>query len=185
MSSQFPASFLILTLLLPSSATATNPQDFYTQIGTDPSFQSLVDNGTLVPGERFSLNTVPGSTIDVHNTLLETNLTGPTGPIPQDFRIHTQTNGSVQRPNFFRFPRWYQEDGNVQVMRLFEGEQNVRDGIGENGTPGRIEAFYPILWCNPEPGASGRPPTPSLSRFPPISSSFSMRAASCGLFTCG
>ena len=119
------------------------PLTLYTRTGSDPSFQTLVDNGTIVPGERFSLNAVTGSAIDVHNAVLEENLTGPTGPIPQDIRIHTQTNGSVQRGNFSRFTRWYQEDGNVQVMRLFQGEQNVRDGIGADGTPGRIEAFFP------------------------------------------
>jgi autotransporter-associated beta strand protein len=30
-------------------------------------------------------------------------------------------------------------------MRLFQGEQNIRSGVGAEGTPGRIEAFFPAF----------------------------------------
>jgi hypothetical protein len=115
--------------------------ELYTRIGTDLTFQQLVDNGTIVPGVDSSPGPVYGSTIDVNNSLLQQQ-TGVTGPIAQDIRIHTQVNSSVLRSNFPNFTRWYQEDGNVQVMRLFQGDQNVRSGIGAEGTPGRIEAFF-------------------------------------------
>lgn len=149
--SSFPTAgrlWFALSFILSPALAANNPGDFYTRIGTDPSFQELVDNGTIVPGERFHPGPVLGSTIDVNNTLLEQQ-TGPQGPIAQDIRIHTQKNGSIQRGAFPNWTRWYQEDGNVQVMRLFEGEQNVRGGIGEDGSPGRIEAFFPPFAVEP------------------------------------
>jgi autotransporter-associated beta strand protein len=118
------------------------PETLYTRIGTDPTFQQLIDSGVIVPGVSSSPGPVNGSTIDVNNSLLEQQ-TGVTGPIEQGIRIHTQVNSSVLRSSFPNFTRWYQEDGKVQVMRLFQGEQNVRSGIGEDGTPGRIEAFIP------------------------------------------
>ena len=100
-------------------------EELYTRIGTDPTFQQLIDNGTIVPGVSSAPGPVPGSTIAVNHPLLEQR-TGPTGPIAQDIRIHTQVNSSVLRSNFGNFTRWYQEDGNVQVMRLFQGEQNIQ-----------------------------------------------------------
>lgn len=45
---------------------------------------------------------------------------------------------------------WYQEDGNIQVFRLFKDEQNVRSGTGKDGSPGRIEAFSKSLTVAPE-----------------------------------
>jgi hypothetical protein len=30
-------------------------------------------------------------------------------------------------------------------MRLFQGDRHVRGGIGPDGTPGRIAAFYPAF----------------------------------------
>lgn len=135
---------LHVLFLLGTFVSAQVHGDFYTRIGTDLTFQQLVDNGTIVPGEPSSPGPVNGSTIDVNNTLLEAQ-TGNLGALPTDFRIHTQVNSSISRANFGNFRRWYQEDGRIQVMRLFQGEQNVRSGIGPEGTPGRIEAFYPAF----------------------------------------
>ena len=143
MSRRFHALHLLF-LLSGSFASAQNPGDFYTRTGTDLTFQQLVDNGTIVPGESSSPGPVNGSTINVNNSLLEAQ-TGNLGNLPTDFRIHTQVNSSVLRANFGNFTRWYQEDGRIQVMRLFQGDQNARSGIGPDGTPGRIEAFYPAF----------------------------------------
>jgi autotransporter-associated beta strand protein len=132
---------LLLTTIV---ASAQDPQDFYTRIGTDPTFQQLINSGVIVPGVSASPGPVLGSTINVNNTLLESQ-TGNLGNIPTDFRIHTQVNSSILRSNFPNFTRWYQEDGRIQVMRLFQGEQNVRSGVGPEGTPGRIEAFFPAF----------------------------------------
>ena len=140
-------SLTLFCVLVPKLA-ANSPSDFYTQIGTDRSFAELVADGTIVVGVRFHPGPVFGSTIEVNHPYLEAQI-GPHGPIAQDIRIHTQMNGSIQRGAFPNWTRWYQEDGNVQIFRLFEGEQNVRGGIGEDGSPGRIEAFFPHFAVEP------------------------------------
>jgi autotransporter-associated beta strand protein len=138
------AASCLICLLTTFVASAQNPEDFYTRTGTDPTFQQLIDSGVILPGESSSPGPVLGSTINVNNTLLEAQ-TGNLGNLPTDFRIHTQVNSSISRSNFGNFTRWYQEDGRIQVMRLFQGEQNVRSGVGPDGTPGRIEAFFPAF----------------------------------------
>lgn len=126
------------------------PEDLYIRIGSDPTFQELIDSGVIVPGEENFPSTGPvdGSTIEVNQALLQQQ-TGGLPALPGGYRIHTQVNSSVLPSNFSNFSRWYQEDGNVQVMRLFEGEQNVRFGIGPDGSPGRIEAFFPPFTVQP------------------------------------
>jgi hypothetical protein len=47
------ASLAILLLLLPT-ATIANPEDLYTQVGTDPTPTELLANGSIVFGESFS-----------------------------------------------------------------------------------------------------------------------------------
>jgi autotransporter-associated beta strand protein len=138
------AAACFLLLLTTLVASAQDPLDFYTRTGTDPTFQQLIDSGAIVPGVSASPGPVNGSTINVDNALLEAQ-TGNQGNLPTDFRIHTQVNSSILRSNFPNFTRWYQEDGRIQVMRLFQGEQNVRSGVGPDGTPGRIEAFFPAF----------------------------------------
>ncbi|MCU0792504.1 MAG: hypothetical protein MUE42_06570 [Opitutaceae bacterium] len=137
-------AFFLLSALCAFSARAADPTDLYTRVGTDPTFQELIDTGVIVPGVSSSLNPVPGSTIQVNHPALERQ-TGVHGEIPDDIRIHTQTNPAVLRGKFSNFTRWYQEDGGVQVMRLFKDEQNIRKGAGEKGSPGRIEAFFPLF----------------------------------------
>lgn len=141
------ACLALLCALLPT-LSANSPSEFYTQIGTDRPFAELVADGTVVVGERFHPGPVFGSTIQVNHPLLEEQI-GPHGPIAQNIRIHTQTNGSIQRGAFPNWTRWYQEDGSVQIFRLFEGEQNIRGGIGPDGSPGRIEAFFPHFVLQP------------------------------------
>ncbi|MCU0792505.1 MAG: autotransporter-associated beta strand repeat-containing protein [Opitutaceae bacterium] len=142
-------SLVLLGLGLLQPASAAVPTDFYTRTGTDPTFQELIDSGVIVPGVSSSTTLVPGSTIDANNTLVAQQ-TGITSAIPTDIRIHTQTNSSVLRGNFSRFPRWYQEDGSIQIMRLFQGDQNVRSGTGLDATPGRIESFFTPFTVQPD-----------------------------------
>lgn len=128
--------------------TVPGPQVLHRRVGSDPTFQQLIDSGVIVPGVSSASGPVPGSAIHVNRTMLEQQ-TGVTGSIASAIRIHTQVNSSVLRSSFPNFTRWYQEDGKVQVMRLFQAEQNVRSGVGETGTPGRIEAFFPMFTVNP------------------------------------
>lgn len=132
----------MLNLLLCALMTANivAPQVLYTQHGSDPSFEEVIKSGGIKPGVRFSKGPVYGSRIDVNNEHLE-KMIGKTGPIPDKIRIHTQGAGGIQRKDFHKWTRWYQEDGSTQIFRLFKGEQNIRGGVDKDGSPGRIEAF--------------------------------------------
>lgn len=113
----------------------------FVQSGTDPSFRSLLEDGTIPVGAN-STQGVKGSTINVDNALVERG-TNSTNPIPKDIRIHTLCNSAIPRSEFEKWTRWYQEDGNTQVFRLFEGEHNVRNARPDAA---RIEAFSNLTW---------------------------------------
>jgi hypothetical protein len=130
---------------LPKKAAATGSKTkatpLFVQTGTDPSFKSLLDGGKIPVGTN-STQGVTGSTIDVNNALVER---GPNAanPIPKDIHIHTLCNSVIPRKDFPKWTRWYQEDGNTQVFRLFQGEHNVRNARPDAA---RIEAFSALNW---------------------------------------
>ncbi|MCX7008234.1 MAG: hypothetical protein NTY53_13475 [Kiritimatiellaeota bacterium] len=128
----------LFSALLTTSLLSAEP--LYTQEGSDPSFAEVLKSSGVKPGERFSQGPVLGSRIHVNNELLEKQV-GKAGPIPKDIGLHTEGSGGINRKDFGKWTRWYQEDGNTQVFRLFKGEQNVRGGTGKDGSPGRVEAF--------------------------------------------
>lgn len=109
---------------------------FYTQEGSDPPWHQVKAGGQLTIGEN-STTGYTGSKITVNRKRVQV---GPNAenPIPQDLRIHTLGHSFIAREDFAKWSRWYQEDGNVQIFRLFAGETNVR-----NSRPGaaRIESF--------------------------------------------
>jgi hypothetical protein len=109
----------IVCFLFFLSSLAASAQ-LYTQIGTDPTFQQLVDSGVIVPGVSSSPGPVNGSTIDVNNTLLEqqTGVTGPMskrhpdphpgqllGPAVELPQLHPLVSGGRQRPGDAPVPR--------------------------------------------------------------------------------
>jgi hypothetical protein len=63
--------------------------------------------------------------------------------IPREIAIHTLGNSLILRKDFPKWTRWYQEDGNTQIFRLFKGEHNVRNE--RKGAP-RIESFSLLKW---------------------------------------
>ena len=113
----------------------------YTQTGSDPKFKSLLDNG-IIPVGRNSTAGVTGSTIKVNHEALALP-TEQTKPIPKDIRIHTLCNSVIPRRDFSKWTRWYQEDGNTQIFRLFESEHNVRNTRPNSA---RVEAFGNLKW---------------------------------------
>ncbi len=122
--------------LLATSLLAAEP--LFTVKGDDPSWADVIKDGKIKPGVSFSKGPVLGSRIKVNHKLLEKQV-GKTGPIPKDIGLHTQGSAGVSRKDFPNWTRWYQEDGNTQIFRLFKGEQNIRGGDGAKGTPGRVE----------------------------------------------
>ncbi len=131
-----------------SEAPAVADRPLYVRQGTDPSFAALLESGVIKAGERFFEGPVTGSLVAVNHALLEKQAGRP-GPIPKDIGLHTQASGGISRKDFAKWTRWYQEDGNAQVFRLFKGEQNLRGGTGEEGSPGRVEAYSKTLVVTP------------------------------------
>ena len=119
-------------------------EPLYTQEGADPSFAAVQESSGGKPGEKFNRGGALGSRIHVNHELLEQQV-GKTGPIPKNLGLHTEFSGGINRKDFAQWTRWYQEDGNVQIFRLFKGEQNVRGGAEQDGSPGRVEAFSHTL----------------------------------------
>jgi hypothetical protein len=115
--------------------------DLYTQKGSDPSFTSLLEKKAFPVGVN-STGGVKGSTIDVNKRVVD-RTAGKAHPIPQDIKIHTLCNSVIPRKHFELWTRWYQEDGNTQVFRMFKGEHNVRNSRPDAG---RVEAFSSLNW---------------------------------------
>lgn len=117
----------------------------YIRKGTDPTFQELVRRKAFPIGKN-SKGGVTGSTIDVNNKLLS-KAPNADKPVPTDIRIHTLCNSFIERSDFPKWTRWYQEDGSTQVFRLFKGEHNVRNS--RKGAA-RVEAFTKLQWTRGE-----------------------------------
>lgn len=95
---------------------------------------------------RNSTSGVTGSRIQVDRVLVEA-MPEAKRPIPEAISLHTLLNSSIPRKDFLKWTRWYQEDGNTQIFRLFKGETNRR-----NARPlaARVEAFSSVNWTAAE-----------------------------------
>lgn len=130
--------FVGLVAVLPQAGFA---EELFTQRGEDPSFAEVMKSGKLPRGEN-SRNGVAGSKIRVNRKVVEHSREARR-PIPERIRIHTLGNSMIPRRDFAKWSRWYQEDGNTQVFRLFQGETNVRN---ERELAARVEAFSELKW---------------------------------------
>jgi hypothetical protein len=122
-------------------AAAEKESEFFTQRGTDPTFQELVDRGKLPEGKNTKVG-VTGSSVSVNRKLVEA-LPEAKNPIPRDIKLHTLLNSAIARNDFGNWTRWYQEDGNTQIFRLFKGEENRRNA---RDLAGRVETFSIEKW---------------------------------------
>lgn len=113
----------------------------FTQKGVDPPFAEVLATGKLPKGKTSKIG-VTGSTIDVKNELVELTSEAKR-KFAQAIRIHTLGNSVIPRADFKKWTRWYQEDGSMQVFRLFKDEVNTRNAR-ENAA--RIEAFSEARW---------------------------------------
>lgn len=113
----------------------------YKQTEADPSFESLLTDGKIPVGKN-STQGVKGSTININKAAVERGA-NRTNPIPKDIKIHTLCNSVIPRKDFHKWTRWYQEDGNTQIFRLFKGEHNVRNSRPDAA---RIESFSALKW---------------------------------------
>ena len=140
------ASILFIVTVVVGRLCAADP--LYTREGTDPSFAAVQEHSGGKSGERFNRGGAAGSRIRVNHQALDKQV-GKAGPIPADISLHTEFSGGINRKDFGQWSRWYQEDGNVQIYRLFKGDQNVRGGSGDTGSPGRVETYSKALTVVP------------------------------------
>lgn len=107
----------------------------YTQEGTDPASVVLPTGSDTTVGAT-------GSIIHVNKRLVDV---GPNAgnEIPKSISIHTLGNSHVPRKDFAKWTRWYQEDGNTQIFRLFKDEANARN---DRPLSARVEAFSGLHW---------------------------------------
>lgn len=132
----------VFAILLASHALClADAGTFYTQRGTDKTFEEIMKGGELKTGSNTTTGLL-GSRISVNSSLLKD---GPNArrKIPDDILIHTLAHSAIPRRDFAKWSRWYQEDGNTQVFRLFKGEKNVRN---DRDLAARIEAFGRESW---------------------------------------
>ena len=124
---------------------ARTADDFFTRRGSDPTFAEVMESGK-VPRGRNTNTGFEGSAIRVNHDLLEDS-PDARRKIPEAIRIHTLGHSAIRRSEFPNWTRWYQEDRNTQVFRLFKDEENVRNG---RALAARVEAFSEISWVRGE-----------------------------------
>ncbi len=137
-------TLLVISLLWSLPFLTLKPaqcEPLYTQEGTDPTFAEILSKGMLKKGEKSTVG-VTGSIIRINKRLVDV---GPNAhhPIVKNILLHTLGNSAIKRKDFPKWSRWYQEDDNVQIFRLFKGECNER-----NSRPlaGRVETFSGLHW---------------------------------------
>lgn len=123
------------------------PEDFYRQSGSDDSFAEILEEGNLPRGKASQIG-VSGSKIRLNQSLFRE---GPNAgrKIPREISIHTLGSTKISRQDFDKWSRWYQEDGNTQIFRLFEGEENCAN---DRPLAARIEAFANLGPASSTPG---------------------------------
>ncbi len=115
-------SIAVFSLYLSSSVSA---QSLYTKTGDDVTWKYITDN-KLIPIGESSTKGITGSKIDVNQDHPAINSSPyKNRAIIKDMSIHTLGNTTINRPDFPKWSRWYQEDVNTQIFRLFKGEINV------------------------------------------------------------
>ena len=118
-----------------------SPDDFCTDLKDipNPDWFDLAANLTI---GADSFGPAVGSTMLVNRTMV---CRGPYGDreMTKDIALHTPTNSHIRRPRFHDITRWYQEDGNTQIFRMFPGEDNVRN---QRRNAPRVEAYGLAKW---------------------------------------
>ena len=163
MNNSAKAAFVLLAAAAACSHTVHDPGTYglrgraisidqvYDQNLAEPTWAEVLASGALEPLGSNTTHGVKGSKVDINNELIETGSHGAI-PIESESRrmlIHTVGHSTIPAEDFHKWSRWYQEDGNTQVFRLFKGEHNVRN---TRKNAARVEAFSPAYRWMPEPG---------------------------------
>ena len=93
----------------------------------NPSWEELLPD--LVVGQNYP-GPVFGSTIRVDHNAVEQNIIDSdikNRTIARPISLHVPISSFIGSHAFANVSRWYQEDGNTQIFRMFPGEDNVRN----------------------------------------------------------
>lgn len=131
------ALFFLLCLLPIQLSLAEDVGRLYERSGDDPGFAELLRDGKIQTG-RNTTEGVKGSRIRVDRSIKSGG-----GRIPENIALHTLCHSFIQRRDFDRWTRWYQEDGNTQIFRLFKDEENIRN---QREGAARVETFSRLQW---------------------------------------
>ncbi len=123
----------------------------YKQVGEDQTWESLLKTDDLKPLGTFTKHGSLGSKVDINNAVIEQGeyATAPIDAKNRDMRLHTLGHASLRSGDFAQWSRWYQEDGNTQIFRLFKGEENTSN---KRKNAARVEAFIPSQNSLPKEG---------------------------------
>ena len=149
-STQFSSSSQQSTSSVQSSSSSLQPS-LYTQEGTDPTWAEILATDALRPLYTFTDKGVLGSTISINRALIETGEYGsrPINSAEKNYSLHAVGNPAIGQGKFNRWSRWYQEDGNTQIFRLFKDEENVSNS---RALAARVEISSPDDRWLPQPG---------------------------------
>jgi hypothetical protein len=115
--------------------------DYYQDLEDVPNPPWKILKQRLPVGKRSHVPAL-GSTIHVNHTLIQTGLYGRRN-LSINRAVHVPTNTHVSPRHFDRITRWYQEDQNTQIFRLFPGDDSI---WGERRKAPRSEAYGKLKW---------------------------------------
>ncbi|BCE01179.1 discoidin domain-containing protein [Marinicellulosiphila megalodicopiae] len=123
--------------------------DLYSQTGEDDLWMDVLAKDNLQPLGQTSTTGVTGSIINVKNALVETTPYAKNAQLGEHLKLHTVANSDIDSNDFSKWSRWYQEDGDTQIFRLFKSEENTRNS---RALAARSEVYSPQNRWNVEAG---------------------------------
>ncbi|WAJ71699.1 hypothetical protein [Catenovulum adriaticum] len=126
-------------------------ESLYQQQGIDQSWQQLLQTDDLKPLGTHTRHGSLGAEVDINNQLIETGpyANTPIDAVKRDMRLHTLGHPALDSKDFAKWSRWYQEDGNTQIFRLFKDEVNTSN---KRKNAARVETFIPSQRWLPQLG---------------------------------
>lgn len=133
------------------NSQAYSLEQLYSVGGQDKTWQQLLVSNDLNPLGTFTTHGSLGATVNINNPLIETGVYGnnPIAAKERGMRLHTLGHAALDSKEFANWSRWYQEDGNTQIFRIFKGEVNTSN---KRKNAARVETFIPTQRWFPEQG---------------------------------
>ncbi|MFA3792005.1 hypothetical protein AB6T38_12880 [Aliiglaciecola sp. SL4] len=133
------------------NSQAYSLEQLYNIKGQDKTWQQLLQSDDLKPLGTFTTHGSLGASVSINNQLIETGpyANNPIDAVKREMRLHTLGHSALDSKDFAKWSRWYQEDGNTQIFRLFKGEVNTSN---KRKNAARVETFIPSQRWLPEQG---------------------------------